>query len=67
MRTRLQALLQDANAPLFHLISRPDVRSLMDREEVWPWYGQLMKGPQTIAYLLQIDFWLRHYDVEFLY
>ena len=67
MRTWLQALLQDANAPLFHLISRPDVRSLMDREEVWPWYGQLMKGPQTIAYLLQIDFWLRHYDVEFLY
>ena len=29
-----------------------------------PWYGQLMRRPQTIAYLCQIDFWLRHYSVE---
>jgi len=30
----------------------------------WPWYGQLMRRPQTIAYLLQLDFWLRYYHVE---
>ena len=23
-----------------------------------PWYGQLMAGPQMIAYLLQVNYWL---------
>jgi len=26
-----------------------------------PWYGQLMAGPQMLAYLLQIDYWMRKY------
>jgi asparagine synthase (glutamine-hydrolysing) len=29
-----------------------------------PWYGQLMAGPQMIAYLLQVDYTLRKYDVK---
>jgi len=29
-----------------------------------PWYGQLMKLPQTLAYILQMDFWIRHYGIE---
>ena len=28
---------------------------------------QLMRRPQTIAYLLQLDFWLQHYCVEFCF
>ena len=64
---RLRQLLEDIHAPLFHLIDRGQVRCLMEREDPWPWYGQLMRGPQTVAYLLQVDFWLRHYNVEFLY
>ncbi len=30
----------------------------------YPWYGQLMKGPQFMAYLIQIDMWAKHYDVK---
>ncbi|MDO5519303.1 MAG: asparagine synthase (glutamine-hydrolyzing) [bacterium] len=29
-----------------------------------PWYGQLMAGPQMIAYLLQINYWLKKYKIE---
>lgn len=29
-----------------------------------PWYGQLMAGPQMIAYLLQIDYFLKKYKVR---
>jgi asparagine synthase (glutamine-hydrolysing) len=64
---RLELLLEDVHAPLFHLVDRGTVRAMIEKEEPWPWYGQLMKGPQTIAYLLQIDFWLRHYQVELLF
>ena len=65
--TRLRRLLDDIHAPLFHLINRGDVIRMIEKEEPWPGYGQLMRGPQTMAYLLQIDFWLRHYDVQFLF
>ena len=67
VRTRLQQLLDDIHAPLFHLLNRGDLSRMLGKEEEWPWYGQLMRGPQTMAYLLQVDFWLRHYDVQFLF
>ena len=67
VRVRLQQLLDDIHAPLFHLVNRADVCRMIEAESEWPWYGQLMRGPQTMAYLLQVDFWLRHYNVQFLF
>jgi len=62
--SRLEALLEEKDAPLFFLVDREAARQLLTAEYAWPWYGQLMKVPQTICYLLQIDFWLRHYHVD---
>jgi len=67
MASGLQRLLEDRQAPLWHLIDRESARELLVSEAVWPWYGQLMRGPQTMAYLLQIDFWLRHYNIQFAF
>ena len=64
---RLQELLNDRNAPIWYLVDRENAKSLLTSEHSWPWYGQLMKGPQTMAYLLQIDFWLRHYKIQFAF
>lgn len=64
---RLKALLDRKDSPLFCLVDASAVKDLLSRENSWPWYGQLMKGPQTMAYLLQIDFWLRHYQIAFLF
>ena len=36
----------------------------LQKEFERPWYGQLMQLPQTIVYLLQINFWLEHYSVQ---
>ena len=60
---RMQRLLEQKDAPVFALISREKLRLLLEGEELWPWYGQLMRKPQTLAYFLQLDFWLRHYQV----
>ena len=60
----LQALLQQKDAPLFALVRREKLQSLMQEPFAWPWYGQLMRRPQTIAYMLQINFWLEHYSVR---
>lgn len=64
MRARMNLLLQDNSSPLWEMLRRNKVAELSAGEMTWPWYGQLMKTPQTIAYLLQIDFWIRHYGVD---
>ena len=63
---RLDTLLQQ-DSPLFHVLSREGIKALVSQESQWPWYGQLMRRPQTMAYFLQLDFWLRHYQVELLF
>ena len=63
---RLQQLLERPS-PIWHLIRKEAAVKLMTSESSWPWYGQLMRRPQTIAYLLQLDFWLQHNHVEFCF
>ena len=64
---RLKQLLAQRDAPLFSLIDREEVLRYLNSDSPWPWYGQLMRRPQTVAWLLQLDFWLRHYQVELLF
>lgn len=64
---RLQILLKDRDAPIWYLVDREQAKGLLTTEHAWPWYGQLMRGPQTMAYLLQVDFWLRQYRVQFAF
>ncbi len=64
---KVRRLLEEKDAPLFSVVSRQGVQTLLEGEQPWPWYGQLMRKPQTLAYFLQLDFWLRHYQVELLW
>ena len=63
---RLQMLLKDNNAPILSFVKKEALQSILNAQFEWPWYGQLMRVPQTIAYMLQIDFWLREYNIELL-
>ena len=63
---RLRQLLDDARSPLLQIVRREALEDLLTCEYAWPWYGQLMNVPQTIAYILQVDFWLREYCVDIL-
>ena len=60
----MKELLAQADAPLFALVKKERVQELLQEERSVPWYGQLMTTPQTIAYLLQLNYWLEHYHVE---
>ena len=63
---RLRELLDRGTSPLLHIVRREALEELLTAEYAWPWYGQLMNVPQTVAYMLQIDSWLRAYDVDIL-
>ena len=62
LRDMTRALAQDENAPIWQICSRDAVLRLCEGElspAATPWYGQLMAGPQMLAYLAQVDMWLR--------
>ena len=61
---RMQSLLLQKDAPIFQLVNKKALESLLSAEYAWPWYGQLMKVPQTIAYMLQINCWLQQYNIQ---
>ncbi len=63
---RLREVLSDGGSPLGQLVNRKALDQFLDNPKDYgkPWYGQLMAGPQMIAYLLQIDYFLRKYKVR---
>lgn len=56
--------LQRKKSPVWTLVRREALENLLAQSSPWPWYGQLMRNPQIMAYFLQLDFWLRHYHVD---
>lgn len=67
MRRMTLAMLDDHTSPLLPLINEESVRELaltIKRSTNIPWFGQLMNAPQLLAYLLQIDFWMKEYNVS---
>lgn len=61
---RLREVMTDSRSPLLSIVRRDALESLLRVDTSTPWYGQLMTRPQTIAYFLQIDYWLRRYKIR---
>ena len=61
---RLGRLLENKGAPVFAIFRREAVEQLIREEPLWPWYGQLMRRAQLMAYLLQVNYWLERYEVR---
>ena len=57
-------LLNSPTEPVNELIDKNKAIQFMSSEKDYgkPWYGQLMAGPQLIAYILQINHWLKKWD-----
>ena len=65
-RKVMREVLSDMNAPLNLLIDKKKVERFMEQPSDYarPFYGQLMAGPQLLAYLLQVNYWLEHYRIS---
>lgn len=62
-------ILNDKSSPILDIIDKTKVREIVDTRGAsykTPWYGQLMTGPQMIAYLIQVNNWLKSYNVKLL-
>lgn len=65
VKERLAAVMADAEEPIHQLISPTAAAELLSEKSDYgkPWFGQLMAGPQLMAYLLQINYWLKKYNI----
>ncbi len=67
LTNRLREIINDSSSPLKSYLNIPAVEKFLAQPKEYgkPWYGQLMAGPQMIAYLIQIDYWMRKYSLSF--
>lgn len=60
---RFEEMMEDKDNPILAYIDIPKVEAFLKQPKNLgaPWYGQLMCGPQLLAYYLQINEWMKLY------
>ena len=68
LRKELLSILSDPAQPLGELVDQKKVQAYVKKPSDYgrPFYGQLMAGPQLLAYLLQVNYWLKAYRITVL-
>lgn len=64
VKSMLQNILNNPNAPIKQVLNENYIREILETNGnafSRPWFGQLMTGPQLIAYLCQVNMWLERY------
>ena len=68
VKSILTDILNNPNAPIKNILNESYIREILETNGSAfsrPWFGQLMTGPQLIAYLCQVDMWLEKYNPKF--
>ena len=60
----LKEVLEDGSSPILEIAEKSELEGLLSADKPQPWFGQLMTTPQTIAYMLQINYWMKKYGVK---
>ena len=63
---KLRDILDNGGEKLTQLVKREELEILLRHEEHVQWYGQLMNLPQTIAFFIQLNYWLERFNIEFI-
>ena len=63
----LTEIMQNPESPITSLLNKDDIMEILKTDGKSfsrPWFGQLMTGPQLMAYLFQVNMWLETYKPE---
>ena len=66
VRERLKGILDDKNAPLHAVVEEDVLRNGLLRDAGSygeAWFGQLMAGPQMLAWLVQLNQWMERFNL----
>lgn len=65
VKNMLINIMNNKNAPIKILLNEKYINEIIDtngKSFSRPWFGQLMTGPQLMAYLCQVNMWLEKYE-----
>ena len=65
VKSMLTDIMDRPNAPINDLLNRSYILDILNTDGKAfsrPWFGQLMTGPQLMAYLCQVNMWLEKYQ-----
>ncbi len=65
VKDMLSVIMNNKNAPINNLLNREYILEILETNGsafTRPWFGQLMTGPQLMAYLCQVNMWLEKYE-----
>lgn len=59
-------MMADSGAPVMQFLDKKKLENFLKQPSDYgkPWYGQLMAGPQLLAYLFQINEWMKIYKIS---
>lgn len=65
LKNNILEVLSNKNSPIHRILDEEKVKLFINTPSDYgrPWYGQLMAGPQMLAYLLQVNYWLLKYKL----
>ena len=69
VKNKLSTILTTKTSPLLELVSKQKVQEIIDSDGSsfkTPWFGQLMTGPQLMAYFIQINSWLEQHRINII-
>lgn len=63
---RFRQMLTNPQAPVHRFLDKDKAARFLAQPKDYgkPWFGQLMAGPQMLAYMLQVNFWMERYGIE---
>ena len=63
---KMKEILNTPDSPILPLLDRGKVLQFLESPKEYgrPWFGQLMAGPQLIAYYIQLNTWMRLYHLS---
>ena len=66
LKKEFMEILSDSDAPANAFIDKKKALKFITQSYDYgkPWYGQLMAGPQLLAYYIQINMWMKEYGVK---
>lgn len=65
VKEMLSKIMSNKNAPINNLLNRDYIMQILETDGkafARPWFGQLMTGPQLMAYLCQVNMWIERYN-----
>lgn len=69
LEKEIKNIINKSTSPLLEIINVEFLYNLLETHGAnikENWFGQLMTYPQTLAYLIQINMWLTHYNIKIL-